>query len=112
MHWDLASPLIETWNSRRGLKRKEDTRSLGAFAHRLPYANRTRHVARLKETLVEHIGTVDDCINDHLNRHVRWNYRKDGLHVEMLIFDEAERLSVTGLNSSATYLTAEASVSF
>jgi DNA transposition AAA+ family ATPase len=51
----------------------------------------------LKETLVDHIGTVDDCIDDHLNRHVRWDYRKDGLHVEMLIFDEAERLSVTGL---------------
>jgi hypothetical protein len=53
----------------------------------------------LKETLGEHIDRVDTCIDDHLHRHVKGCriITCDELLVEMLIFDEAERLSVTAL---------------
>ena len=96
-NWDLASPFIENRNSRRGFMRKKIHEALEQSRTVFHTPTVMGTLRDLKETLVDHIGTVDDCINDHLNRHVRWDYRKDGLPVEMLIFDEAERLSVTCL---------------
>ena len=96
-NWDLASPFIENRNSRRGFMRKKILEALERSRTVFHTPTVMGTLRDLKETLVDHIGTVDDCINDHLNRHVRWDYRKSDLHVEMLIFDEAERLSVTCL---------------
>ena len=52
----------------------------------------------LRETLEERILRVEDCIDDHLHRDETGCrvVESDGL-VEMLIFDEAERLSMTAL---------------
>src|SRR5262249_49124636 len=53
----------------------------------------------LRETLNRHIGRVASCIDDHLHRHVKGCLVMTSYEplVEMLIFDEAERLSVTAL---------------
>jgi DNA transposition AAA+ family ATPase len=53
----------------------------------------------LKDTLGEHIDRVDTCIDSHVHRHARGPrvITCDEFHVEMLIIDEAERLSVTAL---------------
>ena len=52
----------------------------------------------LKDTLGEHIDRVDTCIDDHLYGHMKHRVITcDEFHVEMLIVDEAERLSVTAL---------------
>ena len=96
-NWDLASPFIENRNSRRGFMRKKILEALERSRTVFHTPTVMGTLRDLKETLVDHIGAVDDCIDDHLNRHVRWDYRKSDLHVEMLIFDEAERLSVTCL---------------
>jgi DNA transposition AAA+ family ATPase len=97
-NWDLVSPFIEDQKSRRGFMRRKILEALERSRTVFHTPTVMSTLRDLKETLVDHIGTVDDCIDDHVNRHVRWDYRKfDGLHVEMLIFDEAERLSVTAL---------------
>jgi len=83
-NWDLASPLIENWNSRRGFMRKKinEASAHSRTVFHTPTVMGTLH--DLKETLVDHIGTVDNCIDDHLNRHVRWDYRKDGCTLRCL----------------------------
>jgi hypothetical protein len=46
-HWDLASPLIENRNSRRGFMRKKINEAL-ALAHCFPHADCARHLARFE----------------------------------------------------------------
>ena len=96
-HWDIAEPLLEHW-------RRDDPANAEIYAA----LSRSRTVFHtptvlgtlrdLRETLEEHILQVEGCIDDHLHRDETGCrvVESDGL-VEMLIFDEAERLSMTAL---------------
>jgi DNA transposition AAA+ family ATPase len=97
-HWDVAGSLIEAWNGRSDPKNKINealARSRTVF-HTPTVLGTLRD---LKDTLGEHIDRVDTCIDNHVHRHVKGTrvITSDEFHVEMLIVDEAERLSVTAL---------------
>lgn len=98
-HWDLASPLIENRNSRRGFMRKKITEALARSRTVFHTPTVLGTLRDLKETLIDHIYSVDMCIDDHLHRHVGGcrEITGENFYIEMLIFDEAERLSVTAL---------------
>jgi len=98
-HWDLASPVIEAWKSRRDSSRAKVNEALERSRTVFHTPTVLGTMRDLKETLGEHIDRVDACIDDHLHRHVKGCriITCDELLVEMLIFDEAERLSVTAL---------------
>lgn len=96
-HWDLAGPSIESWDRRDPEQAKINAalaRSRTVF-HTPTVLGTLRD---LRETLYDHITKVEVCIDDHLHRDVKGCriVDSDGL-VEMLIFDEAERLSMTAL---------------
>jgi DNA transposition AAA+ family ATPase len=97
-HWDLAGPLIETWK-RRDPSRAQVNAALARSRTVFHTPTVLGTLRDLRETLDEHIGRVDSCIDDHLHRHVKGCRIVDSYEplVEMLIFDEAERLSVTAL---------------
>ncbi len=96
-HWDITEPLLENW-------RRDDP----ARAEICAALSRSRTVFHtptvlgtlrdLRERLDERIMRVEACIDDHLHRDETGCriVERDGL-VEMLIFDEAERLSMTAL---------------
>jgi DNA transposition AAA+ family ATPase len=97
-HWDIAEPLIKNWRHRDP-----------ADAHVHEALARSRTVFHtptvlgtlrdLRETLEERVIRVEFCIDDYLHRDetgCRVIQVGDGL-VEMLIFDEAGRLSTTAL---------------
>lgn len=98
-HWDLASPVIEAWKSRRDSSQAKVNAALARSRTVFHTPTVPGTLRDLRETLNAHIGRVHSCIDDHLHRHVK-GCRVMISHeplVEMLIFDEAERLSVTAL---------------
>lgn len=97
-HWDLASPVLEAWPSRRDTSRAQVNAALARSRTVFHPPTVLGTLRDLRETLVEHIVRVELCIDDHLQRDVKGCrvVNSAGL-VEMLIFDEAERLSVTAL---------------
>ncbi len=97
-HWDIAEPLLTNW-------RYDDLAD--AEVHAALARSRTVFhtpavlgtLRDLRKTLETNILRVELCIDSHLHRNeteCRVIQIGDGL-VEMLIFDEAERLSVTAL---------------
>jgi DNA transposition AAA+ family ATPase len=97
-HWDLAGPFIQTWKRR-------DPRSQAKVNAALAQSRTVFHTPTvlgtlrdLRETLNDHIARVEGCIDDHLHRNVKGCRLVEYEHlVELLIFDEAERLSTTAL---------------
>jgi DNA transposition AAA+ family ATPase len=98
-HWDVAGLLIETWNRHRDATRKKVNEALARSRTVFHTPTVLGTLRDLRETLDEHMGRVDACIDEHLHRHVKGCRIVEpyGSLVEMLIFDEAERLSVTAL---------------
>ena len=98
-HWDVAGSLIETWNGRRDAARKKVNEALARSRTVFHTPTVLGTLRDLRETLSDHMGRGDSCIEDHLHRHVKGCRIVEpyGSLVEMLIFDEAERLSVTAL---------------
>ncbi len=98
-HWELASPVIEERKGRRDPLRAKVNAALARSRTVFHTPTVVGTLRDLRETLDDYIVRVDSCIDDHLHRHVkgcRVIEPYDPL-VEMLIFDEAERLSVTAL---------------
>jgi len=97
-HWDDAEPLLENW--------QWDDPALAEVRAALSRSRTVFHTPTvlgtlrdLREKLDERICRVEICIDDHLHRDetgCRVVEIANGL-VEMLIFDEAERLSMTAL---------------
>ncbi len=93
----MAGPLIEAWNGGRR-RRKKITEALARSRTVFHTPSVLGTLRDLKDTLGEHIDRVDTCIDDHLYGHMKHRVITcDEFHVEMLIVDEAERLSVTAL---------------
>lgn len=96
-HWDIAEPLLKNW--------KRDDPAVAEINAALARSRAVFHTPMvlgtlrdLRETLSDRIIRVKSCIDDHLHRD-ETGFRiveSDGL-VETLIFDEAERLSMTAL---------------
>lgn len=97
-HWDIAEPLLKNWRH----SGPADVEILEALARsRTVFHTPTvlGTLRDLRETLEDRIIRVELCIDDYLHRDetgCRVVQIGDGL-VEMLIFDEAERLSITAL---------------
>jgi DNA transposition AAA+ family ATPase len=96
-HWDIAGPLIETW------QRREPSHPQGHAAlarsrtvfHTPPVLGSVRD---LRTTLDDHVARVEICIDDHLHRDVQGCRIVEYQHlVELLIFDETKRLSMSAL---------------
>jgi DNA transposition AAA+ family ATPase len=98
-HWDLAGPYIEARTSRRDSSRVKVNAGLARSRTVFHTPTVLGTLRDLRETLDTHMTRVDLCIDDHLHRHVKGCriIDSDEPLVEMLIFDEAERLSVTAL---------------
>src|ERR1700685_2530689 len=96
-HWDLAGPYVEAWAGRRRDPLRAKVNSALACSRTIFHTSSVLGTLRdLKETLGEHIDRVDTCIDDHIYGHVKCRViTRDEFRVEMLIVDEAERLSVT-----------------
>jgi DNA transposition AAA+ family ATPase len=96
-HWDLAGQAIESWN-RRNPERPKINAALARSRTVFHTPTVLGTLRDLRETLYDHITKVEICIDDHLHRDVKGCriVDSDGL-VEMLMFDEAERLSMTAL---------------
>src|SRR5262249_33589686 len=96
-HWHLAGPLIETWPARDPASATINAalaRSRTVF-HTPPVLGTLRD---LRATLSDHIMRVEVCIDEHRQRDVQGCRVVPCQHlVELLIFDEAERLSMTAL---------------
>ena len=96
-HWNLAEPFIENGESSHACKAKINAGLARArtIFHTPAVVGTLRN---LRETLDKHMVRVEMCIDDHLHRHLKGcrivEYQP---LVEMLIFDEAERLSMTAL---------------
>lgn len=96
-HWDVVGERIERWDRRDESKAEISAvvaRSRTVF-HTPPVLGTLRD---LRKTLEDHILCAESCIDDHEHRHDT-GFRivdYDNL-VELLIFDEAERLSMTAL---------------
>lgn len=96
--WDLAGPFLETWQRR-------DPRSQAQVNAALARARTVFHTPTvlgtlrdLRDTLDVQITRAELCIDDHLHRDVKGCRIVAYQHlVELLIFDEAERLSTTAL---------------
>lgn len=96
-HWDLASPLIETWGPRESSQAKINAALAGSRTvfHTPTVLGSLRD---LRQTLDQHISRVSSCIDDHIHRQVKGcRTVENGSLVELLIFDEAERLSTSAL---------------
>jgi DNA transposition AAA+ family ATPase len=93
----LAGPLIETWHARDPSSATINAalaRSRTVF-YTPPVLGTLRD---LRATLSDHIMRVEWCIDDHLHRDVQGcRVVQCQSLVELLIFDEAERLSMTAL---------------
>ena len=97
-HWDLAGPFLETW-------KRHDPRSQAQVNAALARSRTVFHTPTvlgtlrdLRDTLDAHITRAELCIDDHLHRDVKGCRIVEYQHlVELLIFDEAERLSTTAL---------------
>jgi hypothetical protein len=70
-HWDLASPLIETWNGRRRSTQKKINEALARSRSVFHTPSVLGTLRDLRETLSEHIDRVDTCIDDYVYRHVK-----------------------------------------
>jgi hypothetical protein len=98
-HWDVAGPLIEAWNGCGRSKEKKINEVLARSRTVFHTPTVLGTLRDLKDTLGEHIDRVDTCIDTHVHRDAKGPrvVTHEEFHVEMLIFDEAERLSVTAL---------------
>lgn len=98
-HWDLAGPLLEEWKDWPRDSSEAKIHAALARSRTVFHTPTVRGTLReLRETLLSHLVRASSGIDEHLHRHVK-GFRPvhyTGL-VEMLIFDEAERLSVTAL---------------
>ena len=96
--WDIAEPLIE--ERRPGAPADAEINAALARSRAVFYTPLVLGTVRdLRDTLTQRIVRVEMCIDDHLHREDKAECRivdSDGL-VELLIFDEAERLSITAL---------------
>lgn len=97
-HWDIAEPLLENW--KRGNPAEAEINASLSRSRTVFYTPTVLGTLRdLRETLGDRIIRVESCIDEHLHRDesgCRVIEIGDNL-VEMLIFDEAERLSITAL---------------
>ena len=95
-HWDLAGEAIENWSRRQD---QEKINAALARSRTVFYTPTVLGALRdMRRTLGELMMRVEICIEDHLHRddegcHIVDNERR----LEMLILDEAERLSMTAL---------------
>ena len=98
-HWDVAGPVIEAWNGSGRSKEKKINEDLSRSRTVFHTPTVLGTLRDLKDTLGEHIDRVDTCIDSHVHRDAKGPrvITREEFHVEMLIFDEAERLSVTAL---------------
>src|SRR4030095_296996 len=70
-HWDVAGPYIEAWKSRRNPLRPKVNAALASARTVFHTPSVLGTLRDLRETLDEHIGRVDSCIDEHLHRHVK-----------------------------------------
>lgn len=95
-HWDQVEPLIED-------PRRDDPAAAAARAtldrSRTVFPPTVMGTLRdLRETFQMHLDRVEFCIDEHRRQgRMGWIVDTDGL-VELLIFDESERLSMTALD--------------
>jgi len=96
-HWDVVGHLIENWKRPDPLQAKINAAlaSSRTVFHTPTVLGTLRD---LRDTLDEQVTRAELCIDDHLHRDVKGCRVVGGEPlVEMLIFDEAERLSMTAL---------------
>jgi DNA transposition AAA+ family ATPase len=98
-HWDLASPYIEERTSQCKAARAKINAAMAQSRTVFHTPTVMGTLRNLRETLDCHMTRVDLCIDNHLHRYVKGCRIIDYGEplVEMLIFDEAERLSITAL---------------
>jgi DNA transposition AAA+ family ATPase len=94
-HWDLAEPLLLTW----GPRQESDAAVYAALSRSrtvfyTPTVGGT--LRELREDLKMLTSRVSICIDQHLQAHTPKTPRAS--HVEMLVIDEAERLTATTLD--------------
>ncbi len=96
-HWDLAGPLIETWK-RRAPSCAQVHAALARSRTVFHTPTVLESVRNLRTMLDEHIARVEICIDEYLHRDVKGCRLVEYQHlVELLIFDETERLSTSAL---------------
>jgi DNA transposition AAA+ family ATPase len=97
-HWDIAEPLID--ERQRDAATEAEINAALARSRTVFYTPPILGTVRdLRDTLSQRIVRVEMCIDDHLHRDETGCRVVEiaDLLVEMLIFDEAERLSMTAL---------------
>lgn len=95
-HWDTAEPLLNEW----GRREASDAKIYAALARSravfyTPTVGLT--LSELRQDLPRLISRADICIEEHLRPKDVLMARHRSNHVELLLIDEAERLSTTAL---------------
>ena len=96
-HWDVVEPFLDEW------PREDRTNSEAASA--LARARTVFYTPSVSETLRDLKKSLGDYIwhaEDRINRHLNFNDELEPIHehnsdIELLIFDEAERLSMNAV---------------
>ena len=95
-HWDLAEPLLLTW----GPRDPSDAKVYAALSRsRTVFYTPTvgGGLGELRDELKQLTSRVNSCIDQHIHRHAESRSASQADLVELLVIDEAERLSATAL---------------
>lgn len=98
-HWDMAGEYIETGTHPDAAEKIEVNAGLARSRTVFHTPTVLGSLRNLRDTVLDHIAQVENWIDDHVHRDGKGCriVDSDGL-VEMLIFDEAERLSMPALD--------------
>lgn len=98
-HWDVVSERLDRWNADRSNGSKAEISAVLARSRTVFHTPTVLGTLKdLQKTLEDHILCAEVCIDDHEHRHdTGFRIVESDNLVELLIFDEAERLSMTAL---------------